>query len=40
MIRAALRLGILAAVILGSAASAQDKPNILIIWGDDKRRKA
>ena len=28
-------LGILAALWLSSTAAAQDKPNILVIWGDD-----
>ena len=35
MIRAILRLGILAMAAFAATASAQDKPNILIIWGDD-----
>ncbi len=30
-----LRAGLLSALFLSSAALAQDKPNILVIWGDD-----
>ena len=28
-------LGVLAALLLSATAAAQDKPNILVIWGDD-----
>ena len=35
MIKLARNLGLVAALLFASMAAAQDKPNILVIWGDD-----
>ncbi len=35
ILRAGLVLIFLVGVVLATPASAQDKPNILVIWGDD-----
>jgi len=35
ILRAGLILSFLAGVVLATPASAQDKPNILVVWGDD-----
>ena len=35
ILRAGLVLTVLAGVVLATPAAAQDKPNILVIWGDD-----